>query len=171
MKSYHFTWHCQYFYLLFSGFATFADKNKIFIRGLFSVNIDTNTMKPTIAGITKYPNHSSFRPKTVFVSNSTDFHLRTLALTFPTLRHFCVGWETLHSRARQIWRWPNLKSNGLTGLVEHYAFFNCLLFWQFLQLRELSCVVLVVVRQVDWLTEFTQLLLCKISVTKCTFLF
>ena len=153
-------------YLFFLGFAEFADVYKVLVSGLFTVNIDTRAMIPPFTSFTKNPNHSSFRPKTFFFSNGTT----PFCKLFATHRARCPDIIFLQFYPKTLTNFTLTKKRPLVPRTLRF-FFNCLLFWQFLQLRELSCVVLVVVKQVDWLTEFTQFLLCEISVTKRTFSF
>ena len=48
-------------YLFFLRFASFADKNKVLVGGLFAVYIGTDAMIPLFTGFTKYPDYGSIR--------------------------------------------------------------------------------------------------------------
>ena len=61
-------------YLFFLRFASFADKNKVLVGGLFAVYIDPGAMKPSFTGITKNPDHGSIRFVATFFSYSAELY-------------------------------------------------------------------------------------------------
>ena len=129
-------------YLFFLRFAEFTDVYKVLVSGLFTVNIDTRAMIPSFTSFTKNPNHSSFRPKTFFFSNGTTPFCKLFASHLAR----CPDIIFLQFYPKTLTNFTLTKKRPLVPRTLRF-FFNCLLFWQFLQLRELSCVVFCVVSQ------------------------
>ena len=88
----------QFTYFLLLGSDKWANENKIFIIGLFRVNLNTRAMKPRIGDLAIYPSDGSAFIDTVFFANGATLGLLALcfratlchgpSLTLHTLRHW-----------------------------------------------------------------------------------